>query len=284
MWKLAPGFLSREPLNVAVIGVGGTGSELVSHLTRLDRALRVKGYGGLHVVAFDPDTVSPANIVRQRYSDADLGRNKAVTLIHRINMACNTGWQAVPERFLAAYARQSWDIVISCVDNRKARAQMHKWAFGKGLYTWRLWMDLGNTAVTAQVIIGTPRSETARLSNHLPTATELHPELIDTSIVDDDTPSCSAIEALERQDLFVNSKIALEGAQLLWALFKNGGLNYHGRYINVETGSESSLPVPARVTQTHASERGHKRGAGAAAGGRATRRRAARAAEYEEAA
>src|SRR5450755_1622594 len=98
-FKLVPGFLSAKPLMVAVVGVGGTGSELTSKLINLHLALTAKGYGGLNVVAFDPATVSPANIVRQRYTQADIGRPKATVLVNRINFAYSLEWDAVESRF-----------------------------------------------------------------------------------------------------------------------------------------------------------------------------------------
>ena len=92
MFELSRDVLSGEPLHVAVAGVGGTGSEVISGLINLHHALVAFGYGGIRVSAFDPDTVSPANIVRQRYTQADLGRAKATTLINRVNLASGFDW------------------------------------------------------------------------------------------------------------------------------------------------------------------------------------------------
>lgn len=247
MWKMSSQLLTDKPINVALVGVGGTGSELASHLIRLHQALRAFGYGGMRVYAFDPDSISQANIVRQRYSTADIGRNKAETLIHRINMSCSLDWVGIGKRFTSAYANSTWDIVISCVDSRKARADLHKWAFGKSVRKqWKFWMDTGNDAVTGQVIIGTPRRPGEELLHHLPCATELHPEIRAVNRVDDDRPSCSALEALQHQDLFVNSTAANLAAQLLWQLFKHGGLEYHGVYFNIENYTFSALAVPEK--------------------------------------
>lgn len=224
-------FLSEKPLQVAVVGVGGTGSELVTALTQLHQTLRVFGHGGLRVYAFDPDTVSPANIVRQRYHQADLGRNKAEVLITRVNLACNLNWVGIPEKFNGTKARQNWDLVISCVDTRKSRAELHAAAFSAGLYTWRYWLDCGNDKTTGQVVLGTPRH--IRLKrNHLPCATELHPEIMDTTLPDDDRPSCSAIEALERQSLGVNRHVVTYAFCLLEQLLIRKALARHAVYFN----------------------------------------------------
>lgn len=256
MWKSPYAVLGTdEPLRVAVIGVGGTGSEVVSNLTRMHVALRAMGYAGLGVVAFDPDTVSEANIVRQRYSYADLGQNKAETLINRVNLACSLNWTAIPEVFSSSHANRTWDVVISCVDTRKARKQLHKWATGTGFHRWKFWLDLGNTNSSGQVIIGTPRGPKDRPQHLLPTATELHPEIMDTSIPDDDTPSCSAIDALQKQDLYVNTMTAVIACDMLWRLLKTDHLPDNARYFNLETGTLASrviVPKPRRKTQEEA--------------------------------
>ncbi|TAM91138.1 PRTRC system ThiF family protein [bacterium] len=250
MWSLARDFLGHHALQVAVVGVGGTGSELVSNLIHLHLGLQALGFGGLDVTAFDPDTVSPANIVRQRYTRSDLGRNKAEVLIHRINLGCSLAWSAVPKRFTATPAKQNWDLVISCVDSRAARAQLHSFAFGRGFYRWKLWLDTGNSLTTGQVVLGTPRHPDQALVHALPCATELHPELMDTTIAEDDAPSCSAIEALRRQDLMVNKMVATLATDLLWRLFRDGQIECHARYFDLATSSLAALPAPTKPKRT----------------------------------
>jgi len=250
MFELTRGFLKREPLRVAVAGVGGSGSEIVSGLVNLHHALEAFGYGGLEVWAFDPDTVSIANIVRQRYTVADLGRPKAETLIHRVNMACGFAWHGLNEPFAGDVARQSWDLVISAVDTRKARRALHKAAFSGGFRAWKFWLDVGNTETTGQAILGTPRNAKRALTYALPCATQVHPELMDVALPDDERPSCSAIEALSRQDLFVSKRVALAGLDLLWELFHEKQLRHHGVYFDLRRRSEAPLAVPEKPKRT----------------------------------
>ena len=75
----------RHPVTVNVIGAGGTGSQVVTSLARMDTALRKLGHPGLFVRVYDPDTVGESNIGRQLFSEADLGLNKAQCLVTRIN-------------------------------------------------------------------------------------------------------------------------------------------------------------------------------------------------------
>jgi PRTRC genetic system ThiF family protein len=206
------------------------------------------GSHGLDVAAFDPDVVSPANLVRQRFSPADLGLSKATTLVHRINLHSGLEWRAYPERFRGRAASAAWDVVISCVDSRAARRELHRAAFRNTKFErWAFWLDCGNDVKTGQAILGEPRHPNYRRANALPVATEIHPELMDTALGEDDRPSCSAREALERQSLFVNKRVSLLGAQLLWDLVQNRQLAYHGAYFDLETFRESPLPVPPHV-------------------------------------
>ena len=89
----------RHPVTVNVIGAGGTGSQVVTSLARMDTALRKLGHPGLFVRVYDPDTVGESNIGRQLFSEADLGLNKAQCLVTRINRFFGNDWAAVPERY-----------------------------------------------------------------------------------------------------------------------------------------------------------------------------------------
>ena len=86
----------RHPVTVFVIGAGGTGSQVITNLARMSMALQALGHPGLHVTVFDPDTVSQANIGRQLFSETELGLNKAVSLVTRINCFFGYAWTAEP--------------------------------------------------------------------------------------------------------------------------------------------------------------------------------------------
>lgn len=252
MYALDPQFLRRGFLDVALVGVGGTGGEVLSSLVHLHHALVAFGYDGLNVVAFDPDTVSLSNVTRQRFYAADIGANKAVCLVDRVNLSCGLAWDAVPERFSAAHGRHNWDIVISAVDTRRARRDLHKAAFASRLGSWKFWLDLGNDLTTGQACLGTPRPSRRRLQHSLPCATEMHPELMDITLPEDDTPSCSAIEALQRQDLFVNKMVATLGMDLLWQLLRHGQLDVNARYFNLAGSTLGARRIPAKPKRTRA--------------------------------
>jgi hypothetical protein len=59
-------------------------------------------------------------------------------------------------------------------------------------------------------------------------------ELLKISEAEDNTPSCSLAEALEKQDLFINSTLAQMGSSLLWSLFRNGMTENRGFFLNLK--------------------------------------------------
>ena len=56
-------------------------------------------------------------------------------------------------------------------------------------------------------------------------------------------PSCSLAEALDKQDLFINSTLAHIGCDLLWRMFKEGKTLYRGAYVILETLKVTAIPV-----------------------------------------
>lgn len=85
-YLLAP----QHPVTVNLIGGGGTGSQVLTNLARLDVTLRALGHPGLFVTLYDPDIVTEANIGRQLFGYSDLGLNKANCLSHASTISSGT--------------------------------------------------------------------------------------------------------------------------------------------------------------------------------------------------
>jgi hypothetical protein len=62
---------------------------------------------------------------------------------------------------------------------------------------------------------------------------ELFPEVIQGELDGDGLPSCSAAEALERQEPFVNPTLANHALALLARLFRYGTVSYHGAFVGL---------------------------------------------------
>ncbi|MCL2591248.1 MAG: PRTRC system ThiF family protein [Betaproteobacteria bacterium] len=236
------GRLLQRRVRIHLVGVGGNGAQMTACLARLDIAMRALGHPhGLHVHAYDDDRVSEANVGRQLYSRADIGRHKALVTIHRINQFYGLDWEAFPTRYENASYRSSADFLVSCVDSRSARRNLHHRVFERfGHYGY--WLDLGNTESSAQVVLGQGRETPQRNScPRLPCVTELFPELLDETISEDNQPSCSVRMSLASQGLFVNDVAVRFAAQLLYELFSAGRLTQHGVMVNLE--SKRSAPI-----------------------------------------
>jgi PRTRC genetic system ThiF family protein len=230
-----------HPVTVNIIGCGGTGSQVLTALSRMSHTLMALGHPGLHVTAYDPDEVTEANLGRQLFSVSDKGLNKAVVLTSRVNRFFSTGWEAVPD----FYDNRPANIIITCTDTVKSRLSVAnellscsdngRYDFAKPLY----WLDFGNTQNAGQVILGTcgeipqPKSEKYLPVGKLPCITER----FDLAKVNEKESghSCSLAEAIERQDLFINSTLANIGSKLLWKLFREGMTNQAGVFLNMDT-------------------------------------------------
>jgi len=211
----------------------------------------------LHVTVYDGDTVTLANKGRQLFADSEVGLNKSVAVVNRVNRFFGTNWKAVAKPFTRKGLRQlpnhgRANIYISCVDTVAARLDIaaalndNSGSFfaerDRGLY----WMDMGNAHKTGQVILSTigaiqqPDSKIYRTVNYLPAVTDEFRGQLEAQ-ADNNEPSCSLAEALEKQDLFINPALADLGGSLLWNVFRNGMIPYRGFFLNL--GDFRSVPI-----------------------------------------
>jgi len=220
-------------IKVDLVGCGGTGSLVLSGLVRLHIAMKSLGHPyGMQVTAWDPDQVSEANIGRQLFTEDEVGLSKAEALIHRYNMHFGLDWNAVPTKY-AATRHTSPEIIISCVDTTKSRAEINR--ILERMH-WPYVVDGGNDRNTCQILIGNGSQE-------LPYPYQRLPELIDPKADVTNRPSCSLAEALDHQDLFINQWVATAILQLFWQLFRKGGLNIAGYFINLENGRMNPIQI-----------------------------------------
>lgn len=241
-------------VGVLLAGAGGTGSQVLNGLARMDHALRALGHPGLFVVVADPDTVSAANIGRQSFSPADRGQSKAAVLVTRVNRFFGLDWESMA---LAVGTKRpeglDWlrvgllDVVIGCVDTVRSRRSMAK-ALRGWLKNASYWLDFGNSRSTGQVVLGTNGQVEAsgwadHLAQKLPTVLDLFPDMADDAA----EPSCSMEEALARQDLYINATLADFGLSLLWRLIRQGSIEIHGLFLNLEQCLTSPLRIDPEV-------------------------------------
>ena len=239
-----------HPLTVTLVGAGGTGSQVLTSLGRMNYALTQLGHPGLQVRVYDADVVTPANCGRQLFAPQEIGRNKAEVLVTKLNMFFGTMWQSIPEMFNEHSDRSN--ILISCVDTIASRLAIKKSIeghqsdyegdTGKSYY----WLDYGNTQNTGQVILGTTREilQPKRKKGVTKTLRDVT-QFFDLSKVNEKEsgPSCSLAEALSKQDLFINSTLAQIGMALMWKMFTNGVLDIQGAFLNLDTMKVNPIKI-----------------------------------------
>lgn len=262
--KLKVHFIDNElltpanPVTVNLIGAGGTGSKVMTALLEMNYSLIALGHAGLQVRLWDDDIVTEANLGRQRFAECETGLYKSVALINRANRWSGTNWKAETQKFERDRSgdmpdNASANIFITCVDSVKARFEVAEILRKQSKKHYhrnqpKYWLDIGNSQYTGQALLATiskisqPRSKKYETTDTLPFVTDEFVDLLQQSEEQDDTPSCSLAEALEKQDLYINGSLAQMGCSLLWKLFRNGFTPYRGFFHHI--GEFRSQPIP----------------------------------------
>lgn len=181
-----------------------------------------------------------------------------------INRFFGLDWEAVPDYYDSKIKTRPANITISCVDTGAARkdikhvlqnasdiyAAKNYWSRGIEPYQKPFyWMDFGNMMDRGQVLVGTiskiaqPAKSEFLTRETLPTIDKLHPDIFKDNKNDDQGPSCSLAEALNKQDLFINTNLANMGLGILWKMFREMRIKYNGLYMNLETMSVNPIKI-----------------------------------------
>ncbi len=247
-----------NPVMVNLIGAGGTGSQLLTALGRINLSLNALQHPGIFVRVFDDDIITAANKGRQLFADSEIGLPKAAALINRVNRFFGTDWKAYTMPFnrstITNLNEYRAHITISCVDKVQARfdiaAVLQKMAKSNNHKRDRIryWMDFGNSRFTGQVLLATigkieqPPSKNFETVDSLPLPTVEFKDLF-VAAKEDKAPSCSLAEALTQQDLFINSSLANLGGSLLWNLFSQGMIECRGFFMNLKNFRTTPLSL-----------------------------------------
>jgi PRTRC genetic system ThiF family protein len=235
-----PRYLIQSPhkITVNLIGVGGTGGWVLGDLCALDGYLKATGRPGLQVFVFDEDIVTEANLKRQNFNELDLGENKAIALVEKYNRYHGLDWVAYPRMF--SENENKCNITISCVDNIQARRDVknhltfeHKGRRDGASYETTkpfFWIDTGNGYDYGQVII----SHILEVKK----TSKFYPEHTFFDVFGDDVKenkgeaSCSLLESLGKQNLFINKFIANLAVNWLYQSIRTTEFNCLGYHFN----------------------------------------------------
>ena len=237
-------------VTVGLIGVGGTGSYVLSILARMNAGLIGLGHPGFFVTSYDGDVVTESNIGRQLFSKSDLGFNKSDLTMERINRFYGTNWDSINQNFRINYdePKLPFNIIITCVDNIETRkdiqfAKTKQQKTGVPYEKCWYWLDFGNGKNFGQAILGTMNEieQPENGINILPTVME---EFDNKEMIKDkDEPSCSVLESLNRQDLLVNTTLSEFGMNLIWKLFRNFKTSQRGVFVNLNSMSVNPITI-----------------------------------------
>jgi len=232
---------------MTIVGCGGTGAQIATGMPYLHQALLASGHPyGLRVFLVDGDRITETNCVRQPFSRSEIGLYKAVVLINRLNMFWGLDWEAVPHFVHCGQDVPDSDFLISCVDTRTARAAIARVVRLKSR-RFQYWLDAGNLPDRGQFVLGQPlRRDRKDRAKRLPCVNELFPSIVHAPADRGDRmPACSAAEAIQLQEPYINSTIANHVLALLARLFRHGRVAYHGGFVNLATGCVTPLAVDA---------------------------------------
>ena len=238
---LLPADWMQRRVRIALIGAGGTGSQVADMLASMDTTLRRLGNPGLDVTIYDGDTVSASNVGRSRFCAPDVGLPKSNVLVHRLNLFYGVGYSAVPRHFEKRdLGHLRYDLIVTCTDKAAFRVNLSRWG-RDAKHT--LWLDTGNRAVDGQCVLGHLGQG---IAGRIPNVVDLYrAELTGTAgaSADQDQPSCSTAEAVARQEWSVNRVSAMVASDLLWTLFRQGRLSHHGAHFRVSPMQVTPLPI-----------------------------------------
>ena len=259
-----PEILSYEPmlpLNTdyrfvfIVIGVGGTGSQLVPHLARaIYSDSKKNGDIPCHqLILADADFVEEKNILRQNFFKSDIGRNKAEVMALKISSVFNLEVESYSQfieshktldRLLHPYLSKGYTpFIIGCVDTNAVRVMLHDYVNNYKHPTINknrviFYLDAGNEEFAGQVVLGVRVNDSNKIqspksssnfnysSYNLPTVVDLYPDILESEDKFVSDLSCAERVVSNPQAADVN----LEAANQLYKIISNclrGKLDYH---------------------------------------------------------
>lgn len=253
-----------QRLKIYLIGAGGTGSYAAMAIARLCYELEKTGKSS-ELTIIDPDRVEAGNIPRSNFCAAEIGRFKAQTLAERITQAwgletAHINEELNCEKHIEHANYRELTVLVGCVDNHHARREidhtlrkLNEHNMRQAPQAW--WIDGGNGRASGQVLIGSSFKNFAKknlftsktICQNLPAPSVIHPELLEDQEIASgrsetrEVLSCPERIRLGEQSLNINSRVAIEIAEMLTELFLTNSLKRFATYFDLESGTSRSL-------------------------------------------
>lgn len=246
-WLVDNEFYGKK-INVVVIGAGGTGSELMSQLFKINYTLIKLGGAGIDLTLIDDDIVSESNVGRQSYYEFDVAQEKAKTLVERFNTFGGLNWKyntcRVNKNNIGSLLPNK-SFLFTCVDNPVARVDIGEY-LANHLEKNVMWIDGGNSQSEGQIVFGSYERRNDLSYSRLPSVFDLYGAQLKTQDYVP-TESCSHAEAIRSQTLGINNAIALQMTQFFWQLVREGELSAHGAIVDLKSFSVNALPIDPEI-------------------------------------
>lgn len=248
---LPSSFNDGTPVSVAIVGLGGSGGEMLENLVRINQVLKELGGGGFDISLYDGDTVSHSNIGRTKFTVADVGMYKVDVLATKYNLYYGLDIKAFPVNFkVTDKVVGEYDLIITCTDSASFRCELGKFSeeLRDGYDTEHTyWLDMGNTDYLGQYVLGYIGLDFEE-NNFIPNIYDLYKKELEKAITTEvDKPTCSLIEAIEIQSLMINKAVALHSSSLLFQWFRTGAISTHGGFIDLNTHEVKPLMINEKV-------------------------------------
>jgi len=224
-------FSKTRPVKIVQLGAGGTGGHIAPHLYRLlyslDRPVRY--------IICDGDVVEEKNLVRQNFTPADLGENKAQVLAERYSSVFGLETEYVPsfieteERLKELLTPQHWYIgnyyppkiiyemviLLGAVDNNKSRQLCHR-VFHQAKEM--IYIDSGNGEYTGQVVCGVRRGG----KTYYPPIGTVYPDVLEVTDKFPTELSCAEASVSAPQSMAANITAATAVVDMVYNILAVG--------------------------------------------------------------
>lgn len=223
-------FSKTRPVKIIQLGAGGTGGHIAPHIYRLlyslDRPARY--------LICDGDVVEEKNLVRQNFTPADLGENKARVLAERYSAVFGLEMEYVPsfvesevqlrqlltpeKWYIGPYRRKivkEMVILLGAVDNNKSRQLCHR-VFHQAQEL--IYIDSGNGEFTGQVVCGVRQAD----RTIYPPIGTAYPDILANTDKFPSELSCAEASVSDPQSMAANITAATVVVNLVYSILALG--------------------------------------------------------------
>ena len=200
-------FSLQRPVKIVMLGAGGTGGHIAPPLYRLlyslDRPVRF--------IICDGDVVEEKNLVRQNFTPADLGENKAKVLAERYSSVFGLETEYVPS-FVESEEQLRKLLFPLFSPQTTPRRHVHKQA------EELVYIDSGNGEYTGQVVCGVRRSG----RTYYPPIGAAYPDVLEETDKFPTELSCAEASVSAPQSMAANITAATAVVDMVYSILATG--------------------------------------------------------------